>query len=150
VVRSIEINWLRRFDRSLVVPEIVFHLGVAHNGVGECSGFYAHPGKYELLIDGRYVDAHFGIIVVGLDKRIDIPGVLAHEWRHHWQLHNGFEWDHLKWDASRGWEAGIRKYFRSSRSEMDALTFERKVAPGLTQLYPSSFLHLETSLSLKG
>ena len=94
--RSLEVNWLRRFDRSLVVPEVVYTPTPTSDG-SEVGGYYVHPGKYEWMIDGKYYDGAFGILVVGTMYGDDAVSTLAHEWRHHWQLHNGMTFDHMPW-----------------------------------------------------
>jgi hypothetical protein len=119
--RSLEINWLKRFDRSLVVPEVAF------SDLTDCGGYYVRPGKYEWPLDGKFIDCRFGLIVVGFGWSAE--STIAHEWRHHWQVHNGWTLDHQRFDHTVKWEDAIRKYFRESRSEMDALRFEKLVTP---------------------
>ena len=127
-MRSLEVNWLRRFDKSLVIPQVVYcQKPILPNG-GECGGFYLQPGKYEVLIDGQSVDAAFGILVVSANGKDDGRSVIAHEWRHHWQLHNGIAFDHKPF-SQKPYEDAIRDFFRHSKSEMDALQFEAAVAP---------------------
>lgn len=127
--RSLEFNWLRRFDRSLVVPEIVFVHTPLANGTDECGGFYQQPIDQEFLIGDKFVDAHFGLIVIGIAEPENIAETIAHEWRHHWQLHNGMPFDNVRWQADKPYEHAIREYFLRSKAEMDALLFSRKVAP---------------------
>lgn len=94
-------------------------------------GFYQKPKNIEWFIDDRYVDGRFGLIVVAtMDGDQVARSTLAHEWRHHWQQHNGIPPDNAHWNpAGMTWEQAIRKYFRQSKTEMDALLFEQKVAP---------------------
>lgn len=122
--RSLEFNWLKKFDRSLVTPAIVF-ANKPHVEGQECGGYYVRPGKHEWFLDEKYYDCRFGLIVVSTDWESP-AATIAHEWRHHWQLHNGIEFDDKPFDASLKWCAAVRKYFRESRSEMDALLFEAR------------------------
>ena len=130
-MRSLETNWLSHFDKSLVRPEVVFcHDPQAIEGES-CGGFYSHPGRYELLIDGSCYDGRFGIIVVATRFGCTFArATIAHEWRHHWQIHNGIKFDNHEWHLpnSGSWEQVIKKYFRESASEMDALLFEHRIA----------------------
>lgn len=148
MARSLEVNWLRRHDRTLVVPEVIFVAKpVLPCGKG-CSGYYLEPGKYEVQIDGRHYDGCFGIIVAqtDLDPRNTVA-TLAHEWRHHWQRHNGLEFDHKPFSVDLPWEQAIRDYFRQSKSELDALRFEVEYAPSDINDY---CMHLVDSLPKKG
>jgi len=125
--RSIGLNWLRHFDKSVVVPEVVF------TSLNDASGYYYQPGDYELCIDGRFYDGIFGIMVIS-DGDL-IASTIAHEWRHHWQRHNDFEFDHVPLRPDLPYEENIAHYFSSSKSEMDALLFERRNAPNYLNDY---------------
>ena len=128
--RSLETNWLKRFDRSLTQPEVVFVADLNIDGV-KVGGYYIEPQSREVAVGEFLVDAQFGVIAVSSNKEDDfIASTIAHEWRHHWQRHNGIKFDHIKWtgDKSIPWEDSIRKYFLSSRSEMDALLFEGRTS----------------------
>ncbi len=89
--RSLGLNWLRRFDRSLVVPEVVITTGLRTPCDNPCSAYYLRPGDREILIGGTYYDVHFGVIAI--EEDVDIEACMAHEWRHHWQLHNRMPYD---------------------------------------------------------
>lgn len=134
-MRSLEINWLRRFDRSLIVPQVVFAQQPRMANGLNCSGIYLHPGKYEYAIEGKFYDGWCGLLVIGTADPADIPALIAHEWRHHWQMHRGIEYDGVEWNDPRAatdidaWEASTKRYFRRSRCEFDALRFEMQVAP---------------------
>ncbi len=123
---GLEIAWLRKHDRALVVPEIVF-------AEIETSGFYAHPRPDTRDINGVVVDCSRGIIVVNsLDEAELHASTLAHEWRHHWQRHNGWAEDGSSWsvtDGSRPYEERIVEFLRRFPSERDAVMFEHRVAP---------------------
>lgn len=129
-MRSLEFNWLRWRDRSLVIPEVVYVSKPVHPQFGtECGGFYCQPGKYELRVEDQFYDGAFGVIVVAADAKCDGRSTLAHEWRHHWQRHNGIAFDSALWDSRKHYETAIRQYFRNSKCEIDALRFETAVAP---------------------
>lgn len=94
----------------------------------DAAGSYYQPEDAETLIGGRWVDLSSGLIVVCNQSN---EGTVAHEWRHHWQFMNGWKYDGIGWpprnmQRASYWEQ-IRAYFRRSRSEMDAFTFERKI-----------------------
>jgi len=118
------------------VPLVVFSPQPANTSGLPCSGAYYRPGRYEVAIDGQFHDGRFGILLVGTAWPDEIPSIIAHEWRHHWQLstgrmpYDGVGWNDplaaTDWDA---WEAATRRYFRGSRCELDALAFELQVAP---------------------
>lgn len=134
-MRSLEVNWLRRFDRELVIPQVIFSPAPTMRNGLPCSGFYLHPGKYEVGIDGLHYDGCFGIIVVSTNAPCDIPSIMAHEWRHHWQKHRGIKYDGVEWSDPLAatdvgaWIASTKRYFRQSWCEFDALRFELSVAP---------------------
>lgn len=138
--RGMELRWLRRYDRHLVVPEVVFVDGLKTEWGQECGGYYAPPEKRIFDIGGHEVDGRFGVIAVNSSEAGSIPATLAHEWRHHWQWHRGIEFDHVAYDVS-DYEASIGNYFRSSRTEMDALLFEHKVARGWVNEYFMELAH---------
>lgn len=125
-----EVNWLRKYDRSLVVPEVVFTPKLVLAGHGEVGGAYYHPARGELLVDGKAIDRAFGVIVVSLVS--NLPATIAHEWRHHWQWHRGVSFDHRRWREEILYEDAIREYFQGSSSELDALRFQNQVAPDET------------------
>ena len=135
MIRSLEINWLRKFDRSIPIPEVVFEYGLSHPCGAESGGLYYEPQSNEVLIGERYYDLRFGLIAVNSKWPDDIPGTIAHEWRHHWQRHNDIEFDSPVWTGDREYNASIRRHF-SSRCERDALLFENKIDPrGYNQVW---------------
>jgi hypothetical protein len=103
----------------------------------DCGGLYHQPGDYELCIDGRFYDGCFGIIVIG--EHEGAAATIAHEWRHHWQRHNGLDFDNVPLRPDLPYEENIRQYFRRSKSELDALLFERREAPNYINDY---WMHL--------
>jgi hypothetical protein len=127
-VRSLETNWLSHFDKSLVRPEVIYMHSPEVRGE-PVGGYYVQPADCEYFIDGQFYDARFGIIVAATKEGDEFcRSTVAHEWRHHWQLHNGIPFDHHEWKLVGSYDDCIRRYFRESQSELDALLFEHKVA----------------------
>lgn len=128
--KSLELNWVRGEDKSLLIPEVVFEPRE------DCGGYYLSPWKGEELIGGRFYDRRFGIIVVSSLWPDGIETTLAHEWRHHWQECNGWRYDGIGWNSPNDYEDSIRDYFTRSRSEADALRFElRKAKSDITDYW---------------
>jgi hypothetical protein len=119
---SLDLNWIRKEDKSLVIPPVVYE---ANDRYG---GYYVHPVKGEIEIAGKFYDSKIGIIVISSIWPENIPSTLAHEWRHHWQFYQGWKMDSIGWSYPEDYEAAIRKYFLSSRCEFDALRFEYRKA----------------------
>ena len=120
----LELNWLARADKDILLPPVVFA------DTAGCSGFCQYPRKGERLIGDRFYPLDRGLIVVGLDSA-DVANTLAHEWRHLWQVYNKGEWDPKSWDAvgKRSYKTKIVEFFKQSGDEMDALLFSLKKAP---------------------
>ena len=121
---SLELNWLSSVDKQYSIPKVVFTTG------GENSGVYYQSEPLEYLIGQIYVPFDTGVIVVEGDDTISIANTLAHEWRHHWQRHNGFKWKPKSWNdmyARVGtYEKAIREYYHTQWWEMDALMFSAR------------------------
>ena len=116
-MKSLELNWVRNEDKSLVIPEVIFA------SVENIGGYYLEPEHREHFIGNRFVDGRFGVIVVSVFDQ-PFEATLSHEWRHHWQVCHGWEYDGINWNSPADYDAGIREYFRRSRSELDALRFQ--------------------------
>ncbi len=127
---SLELGWLARRDKLLPVPEVLFsHDGTCFSG-GRCSGCYYRPERKEYLFGDVYVPFDRGAILVSTKDPEEIASTLAHEWRHHWQLHHGLLPGKLSFNMNRfddwnTYDAAIRDYFHSQAHEMDALMFQR-------------------------
>ena len=110
-------------DKDIPAAPVVFVDGLY------ASGCYYHPHPGVTRIGGREFECNRGILVADVEKDFDGRGdALAHEWRHHWQYCHGWVSD------SRGLQRPneeyyefIRRYFRSSRSEMDAELYAWRV-----------------------
>lgn len=113
-------NYLSRYDKSLLLPKIVY------SPMDQVGGQYYRPGRYEIEKDGRYHDARRGIIIISTRYPELIPGSIAHEWRHHWQIFNIGPHPNWPWQFENGkddYQESIRKYFRMWH-EFDAFRFE--------------------------
>ena len=123
-MKSLELNWIRNVDKSLVIPEVVF------SSISWCGGRYHQPRKDEKYIDGRYYDLSFGLIEISSAYPETIEETLAHEWRHHWQCCHGWEFEYsFDWpetfDAEK-YDDMIVRYFTENNHEMDAVKFQYK------------------------
>lgn len=126
-MKSLELNWIRKYDKSLIIPEVVF------SSLSWVAGQYYKPDNDEIYIDGVGYSMRFGLIEVSERQNktdVDIASTLAHEWRHHWQIFNlptrtyNYYWPH-EFDNS-DYDDMIIKYFTSNELEMDALRFQKK------------------------
>lgn len=120
-MKSLELNWIRNVDKSLVIPEVVF------SSLSWAGGIYHHPKRGEILIDDKFYSLDYGVIEVP-EKFGGYGPTLAHEWRHHWQHYNGWKFDQsYLWPEEFNpdeYDSLIVKYFTSNHHEMDALRFE--------------------------
>lgn len=93
------------------------------------SGCYYHQKTGETFVLGRHVPLDKGLIVIStihIRTLSDEAEVFSHEWRHHWQLLNGWKYDGKPlqdWGDYDAWAGNVARYFRTSRSERDALHF---------------------------
>jgi len=123
-MKSLELNWIRKkCDKTLVMPEVMF-LEIDY------AGMYIHPEECEYYdTDGHPFYAGNGLIIVDTRYPEDVESTIAHEWRHHWQLFNGFKLEASDWDVEiddNDYNDHLIKYFTSSKFEMDALRFQYK------------------------
>lgn len=127
---SIGINWLRKLDKSLPTPFVIYD-DLGENGPGGLHYSATRGGYY---IDDNY-KAHSlarGGIVVNINpivlETISIEATLAHEWRHQWQDYQGWKYDGIGLSENRDlksdeYHTHYMNYFNKSKSEMDALMF---------------------------
>lgn len=123
---SLEINWIRKYDKSLPLPELVFC------NTWDIGGGYYRPTDAKVLhFNQRTIDNKHGTILINPDFPDNFESVIAHEWRHHWQYHKGLRnpLDYTLWNPSGDWKSDVFHYFTEDRFEFDALMFERKFAP---------------------
>lgn len=109
---SSSLNFIPLSNRKgIPTPKVVF---VPYTGQNY-GGYYAYDNR---------------LVIVERDEK-RTPATIAHEFRHHEQLYrNQFScrkgsktYHHLPYEQM------IRNYFRSQAHELDALLFERKIAP---------------------
>jgi hypothetical protein len=132
-MKSLELNWLRGHDKSLVIPEVVI---TERDDVG---GRYLSPQKGEMFIGGKYYPLDFGLIEISdMWNDFEHQSALAHEWRHHWQLFNHGNWIYrASWAqliSTNDYDTSIVRYFTLNEHEMDALRFEYKTV-GVPELW---------------
>lgn len=122
-MKSLELNWIRNVDKSLVIPEVVF------SSLDWAGGQCFPPCRDEVCIDGKYYDLKYGLIEISI-RFGDYESTLAHEWRHHWQICNGWVYNHeFLWPKTfynHDYNDMILKYFTLNSHEMDALRFQNQ------------------------
>jgi hypothetical protein len=126
---SFETRWLQRLAKDLPQAEVTYVSGLA------VSGFMDYPSRSPLRAGNAEISRATGAIVINADAPShEQTATLAHEWRHHWQVHRGWTLDGgalyarlMDLDLSDHERWG--RYFTHSRSERDALSFELRVAP---------------------
>jgi hypothetical protein len=126
----VELNWLNKKDKDIRLPRLI------ETNSNDYGGCYYPPGKYEIMIDNKFIPGDRGIIIIAEtnDNKFHTNS-LVHEWRHHWQTNKGIELDGLNWFELKGsYEQKIVQYFTGSKSEMDALLFSNKISPDDTTL----------------
>lgn len=126
-MKSLELNWIRKFDKSLSMPEVVY------SSIDWAGGQYFHPEENEICIDGKYYNISRGLIEISVSNNVsskEISSTIAHEWRHHWQYFNlPYEKNKFKWPQTyddQKYNKLITNYFLLNPLEMDALQFQKK------------------------
>ena len=126
-MKSLELNWIRSVDKSLVIPEVMFY----PFGEDEKGGCYYDPEDNEIYDDkGKSYSMKYGVIVVSSDKDNEtMESIIAHEWRHHYQYYHGIKHDRPKYDLLfEDYNKAVKQYFTTSKSELDAMRFSYKYA----------------------
>lgn len=130
MLTSLELRWLAKGD-SLPYPKLVF----CENFI-ESLGSYYPPFIGELMIEDKFYDCKNGLIIISTNKDlvlkdvtnldIEIPHVLAHEYRHHWQQFNSKIIESECEDKyDNPWMNQI-DYYVNCQTEMDALIFSQQ------------------------
>ena len=121
-----ELNWLRKKDKHIPLPEFVFIDGIKGKG-----GYYCRPRKAERMIDDRFYDLQKGVIVVDFSNPAGfVLSAIAHEWRHHCQFYYGGNFKNpIQFNTKIDYKKSIISFFSNSATEVDALLFAHKVAP---------------------
>lgn len=124
--KSLELNWIRNFDKSLVIPEVVY----SNVNAGGC---YTSPVNNTIVIDDKEYDCRYGIIEVSIDHPEYADAILAHEWRHHWQACHGwnheykYKWNHDNYDDDYDvYCNAVIQYLTLNPQELDAIRFQYK------------------------
>jgi len=125
----IELNWLRKGNKEIPLPEIVFDIIV---DFGAC---HWPRQNDEVMVGNRFYDlTDRGLIVINQKYSDDGGWVLnsiAHEWRHACQKFHGHIL-HSIFPREGDYKENTIWYFKSHWWEMDALLFSLKVAPDET------------------
>ncbi|KKL67955.1 hypothetical protein LCGC14_2129810 [marine sediment metagenome] len=123
----LELNWLAKSDKDIPLPPVL-----SSNEEGTAGGYYIPPKKGETLINGLHYPLDKGMIVINDSAYHECPeAVIAHEWRHIWQIYQGWpntkgiDWFDL--DESTPFRQRIVEYFTSNPRELDALFYEIKM-----------------------
>lgn len=132
---SIGLNWLRRINRHLPTPTLI----VTDHCESGAGGFYCQPWHRDVTHNGIHVPASSRgtIVCVHFDHlEWDLPAVIAHEWRHHYQHNRAIKpiLSPLR-DGDEDYELHIAHYFSRSLTEYDALRFECRHAPERENLW---------------
>ena len=109
---------IARPDKQIILPPVII------TEQAQAGGWYVEPERAQILIDGRCYPLNRGLIAISSSAEVDLDNVLAHEYRHHWQVMNGWQLDSVGWNApGLSYKQKIIRYFSRSKSEMDALLF---------------------------
>lgn len=124
---SLEFNWLpNSIRKGLPTPRIVIV------NRSDCGGFYCAQTKNRCIHPWVDMDVSEGPVIGVANNDNETAGIIAHEYRHHWQWlnHSGLMGRSV-WSEpeSLDYKASIIRYFRSFWWEMDALRFQLKHAP---------------------
>lgn len=122
------LNWLQRQAKDLRTPSLVFTPSLPDAG-----GYFYHPQKAELLVDGKLCSLERGILlVVPCEDQQQEANSIAHEWRHYWQWFNMTrKFRSAVFHMDREYWREIKRFFKHPR-ELDALIFSNRVAPSYT------------------
>jgi len=121
----IELNWLAKKDKDISLPSIIF------DDI-DYGGCYYSPMHYEILIGEKFYPLDNGLIVINsMYSDNFIENSIVHEWRHHWQVMNGYELNIISWNtkSKMTYKQQIIEYFTKSSSELDALIYSNKISP---------------------
>lgn len=122
---SLEFNWLpNSMRKGLSTPRLVIV------DRSDCSGFYCKQMPKRCIDPWVGMDVSEAPVVAITENATGTAGVLAHEYRHHWQ------WSTYPapvissvWTEGGNYKASIIRYFSAFWWEMDALKFQLKHAP---------------------
>ena len=118
---------LARPDKQIILPPVVLYENIPYNS----DGMYVFPENGEIMIGEKFYPLDRGLIIISPTAE-DFH--LAHEYRHHWQFMQGWEYDGPGgWQQKGTYKESIINFYMNSRSEMDAhlysLPWAKKDAP---------------------
>ena len=131
--RSVELNWLSKYNKTITLPELVIVDQSFVNNV-EVGGYMTRPCIGETYINGKYYDLKHGIMVITTHDSDDsiIHEVISHEWRHHVQhmcMKNIEKPQQWIIHPAESYKDAIIRYFNTSITEMDALLYSLHKSP---------------------
>jgi hypothetical protein len=119
---SLELNWLpNSLRKGLQTPAVVF------TDADDCGGRYWTRWDYDWGVDG--ISTRKRPVIEVVDCGVPAAGIIAHEYRHHWQRYSTRKLFATQWTKHGNYRKNIVSYFRASWSEYDALRFQVKTAP---------------------
>ena len=129
-MKNSELTWLPLSHRKGLpfLPKVI----VIPNS-GQKYGGYYNPSTQEI------------VAVYSTDE--NLPATLAHEFKHFTQ-HLTDKLFPIKWEVTSSYNLAIRSYFRSSKSEFEALLFEHKVSKTVVNNFWLKGLVLPHSIDL--
>lgn len=126
---SMEISWVpNNITKGLPTPNIIFVSGADYGGC------YVPIGDHYL----DFLDPTRPNILVDIDLSSDVSSVIAHEYRHHWQLYT-WGWGDILWEPNvdlyyENYESFIVEYYQDPY-EFDALLYEYTHTPNDDNIY---------------
>ena len=130
MIISLELRWIHKKAKDLVYPHMVFV-----EKLDNCSGCFYGPMKDEFFVHGNYYDFSKGIIFIGERQNSnEISNIIAHEWRHYWQVYNCAPHPVTEFNSKIGYEKAIAEYFKSPY-ERDAHNFAHRFSPSPVSEY---------------
>lgn len=139
---SLELRWLP----NSMLKQLPFYPAVIFREGGGGSHYAPALWTPEEIFEneGIDIDTSRGVLVIGTEYEKEIPAVIAHEERHHWQWTNQRYAERLhSWpfQTDRPYWESITKHFSYAPHEYDALRFELSVCP--SDVSVEWWIHLE-------
>lgn len=121
---SLELSWLpNSITKGLLIPQIMYVSGSSAAG--------AYYQTQPSCSDWGDLRKRAIIAIDIVDDPDNIGDIIAHEYRHHWQLYKFGTSKEWPWFIPKGqtYKQAIIRYFRGAWHEMDALRFECAMHP---------------------
>lgn len=128
-MNSLLTNWIRKkSDKSMLMPEIMYFR------FNDAGGKYYYPKKDCEMYDmyGKPHSMKRGVIALNPKYPAIEEQIIAHEWRHHMQYHNGVDFSktssniNIQLFNKLPYEKALWKYFSDDQIELDAIRFQYK------------------------